>query len=91
LGDGVIAETTRRRVIEMKPREQFALALRIIGVLGIAYVARTFIRSPTPPMLYMIIRVACVLLGAYFIRGASLLVTFAYPETTPEPADKTGA
>jgi hypothetical protein len=75
----------------MKAREQFALALRIIGVLGIAYVVRTFVRNPAPMTLALIARVVSVLIGAYFIRGASLLVKIAYPESTPEPADKTSA
>ena len=68
----------------MKPREQFALALRIIGVLGIAYVVRTFARNPAPPTFALIVRVVSVLIGVYFIRGASLLVNLAYPESTPE-------
>jgi hypothetical protein len=75
----------------MKPREQFALALRIIGVLGIAYVVRTFVRNPSPAMLALIARVVSVLIGAYFIRGAALLVKIAYPESTPEAADRTSA
>jgi len=72
----------------MKPREQFALALRIIGVLGIAYVVRTFARDPSPPTFALIVRMVSVLVGAYFIRGAPLLLKFAYPEATPEPSDK---
>jgi xanthosine utilization system XapX-like protein len=75
----------------MKPREQFALALRIIGVLGIAYVVRAFVRNPSPPTLALIVRVASIFIGAYFIRGASLLVKLAYPETTPEAPEKASA
>ena len=75
----------------MKPREQFALALRIIGVLGIAYLVRAFVRNPSPPTLTLIVRVVSVLIGAYFIRGGSLLVKLAYPDTTPEAPEKTGA
>jgi hypothetical protein len=71
----------------MKPREQFALALRIIGVIGIAYIVRAFVRNASPPMLTLILRVLGVLIGAYFIRGGSLLVKFAYPGSTPEPAE----
>jgi hypothetical protein len=73
----------------MKPREQFALALRIIGILGIAYVLRSTIRNPVPPPLVLVLRLVSILVGAYFIRGASLLVKFAYPESTPEPTEKT--
>jgi len=75
----------------MKPKEQFALALRIIGVLGIAYVVRTFVRNPAPPTVALIVRVVSVLIGAYFIRGASLLVNLAYPEAGPEQAEKGSA
>ncbi len=75
----------------MKPREQFALALRIIGVLGVAYVLRTFVRNPSAPALIVIIRVVSILVGAYFIRGATMLVKFAYPESAPEPPEKTSA
>ena len=71
----------------MKSREQFALALRIIGVIGIAYIVRAFVRNSSPPMLTLIVRILVVLIGAYFIRGASLLVKFAYPASAPESAD----
>jgi hypothetical protein len=71
----------------MKAREQFALALRIIGIIGIAYIARAFVRNPSPPTLTLILRLVSVLIGAYFIRGAALLVKFAYPGSAPEPAD----
>ena len=70
----------------MKPREQFALALRIIGIIGVAYIVRAFVRNPSPPILTLVVRVLSVLIGAYFIRGASLLVKFAYPASSPEPA-----
>jgi hypothetical protein len=80
-----------RKVKEMKPREQFALALRVIGLLGIAYVLRTVVRNPVPPTSLLIVRVVSVLIGAYFIRGASLLVKFAYPESLPAAVDKTSA
>ena len=74
----------------MKPREQFALALRIIGILGIAYVVRALVRNPSPTTSLVIAEVVSVLVGAYFIRGAPPLVKFAYPEPTAEPPDKTG-
>jgi sorbitol-specific phosphotransferase system component IIBC len=75
----------------MKPKEQFALALRIIGVLGIAYVLRTFVRNPCPSTFILIAQVVSVLIGAYFMRGAPVLLKFAYPESTPEPPDKKSA
>jgi hypothetical protein len=65
----------------MKPQEQFALALRIIGVLGMIYIVRAFVRHALPTNLALIGRVASILIGAYFIRGAPLLVKFAYPES----------
>jgi sorbitol-specific phosphotransferase system component IIBC len=75
----------------MKPKEQFALALRIIGVLGIAYVLRTFVRHPCPSTFILIAQVVSVLIGAYFMRGAPVLLKFAYPESTPELPDKGSA
>ena len=75
----------------MKPSEAFALALRIIGVLGIIYLVRSFIWHPSPPAVILILKLACAVIGVYFIRGASLLVAFAYPESTPQPSDKTNA
>ena len=74
----------------MKPQEQFALALRIIGVLGMIYIVRSFVRHPLPPNLALIGRVASILIGAYLIRGAQLLVKFAYPESMPEPTANIG-
>jgi hypothetical protein len=75
----------------MKPQHQFALALRIIGVLGLIYILRAFVRVPSPQTLSVIARVVCTLMGAYLIRGAPLLVKFAYPESaepTPQPSAK---
>jgi hypothetical protein len=73
----------------MKPREYFALALRIIGVLGIIFLARRFVWDLRPGTFIFIVRLVCAAAGVYFIRGAPLLVKFAYPESTPEPPDKT--
>ena len=75
----------------MKAKEQFALALRIIGVLGILYLLRTFVRNPSPAMVYLGIRLGFVLIGVYLIRGAPHLVRFAYPDSAPEPLEKTNA
>jgi sorbitol-specific phosphotransferase system component IIBC len=75
----------------MKPKEQFALALRIIGVLGIAYIVRVAVKTPSPPTYAVIARVAGLLIGVYFLRGASLLVKFAYPDSAVESADKPSA
>ncbi len=65
----------------MNTKEQFALALRIIGVLGIIYIVRAFERNILPPAAILIIRLVCAGIGIYLIRGGSLLVNFAYPGT----------
>ena len=52
----------RVTVCTMKATDQFALALRIIGVLGIAHVVWTFVRNPAPPTLVLIVRVVSVLI-----------------------------
>lgn len=75
----------------MKAKEQFALALRIIGVLGMMYILRSFFRSPVPSIVFVIVRLVCAVIGVYFLRGAPQLVRFAYPESTPEPPEKTTA
>ena len=73
----------------MNKKEQFALALRIIGVLGIIYIARAFTRLPDPGGLYWwISRLVCLAIGVYFVRGACLVVNFAYPQSAPEQPDK---
>ncbi len=75
----------------MKPREQFGLVLRIIGVLGIAYTVRTFVRCPSPDTLRLVAEIAGVLIGVYLVRGAPLLLKFAYPDSAPEAPEKTTA
>jgi hypothetical protein len=85
----VIVETLNRKGSTMQAREQFALAVRIIGILGLMYVLRTFVRTPYPQVGYLIVRLACVIIGAYMVRGAPWLVNFAYPEATPKAPDKT--
>jgi hypothetical protein len=82
---------TEQKGQHMKSKEQFALALRIIGVLGIMYILRSFIRNTSPAIVVLIIRLVCVVIGVYLIRGAPQLVRFAYPESTPEPPEKTNA
>jgi hypothetical protein len=52
---------------------------------------RAFARNSCPPAFILVLRVVSVLAGAYFIRGAPLLLKFAYPESTPEPPDKPSA
>ena len=90
-GNQVINATPNRKVGTMKAKEQFALALRIIGVLGIMYVLRTFVRNPSPAIVVLIIRLVFAVIGVYLIRGAPQLVRFAYPESAPETPEKTNA
>jgi hypothetical protein len=75
----------------MKAKEQFALALRIIGVLGIMYILRSFVRNVSPPIVDLIVRLVCAAIGVYLIRGAPQLVAFAYPESTPATPEKANA
>jgi hypothetical protein len=72
----------------MKSKEQFALALRVIGVLGIIYVLRSAVRNTCPTAALLIIRCVFVLIGLYLLRGAPWVVKFAYPgcECTEKPA-----
>ena len=88
--DGV-NPTPNRKVRGMKAKEQFALALRIIGVLGVIYVLRTFVRDLMPSVVLVVIRVVFALVGLYLIRGASFLVDFAYPEAKAETPEKASA
>ncbi len=70
----------------MNAKEQFALALRIIGVLSLMYILRAFIRFPSLAPATLIIKLACAAVGVWLIRGMPLLVKFAYPES--KPSDK---
>lgn len=83
----------------MKPKEYFALALRIIGILIIAYGIRDivdfglgllgyFILQRTTYSYLLIIGIAYLFVGLYFLRGASLIVRFAYPEKLESESNK---
>lgn len=67
----------------MNAKEQFALAVRIIGVLSLLYIVRTFIRSPSPAAVALVERVACAVIAVWFIRGIRPLIEFAYPNSEP--------
>ena len=90
-GNQVTNQTPNRKVSRMKAKEQFAVALRVVGVLGIFYVLRSFVRGPNQAVVALVVRVVCALCGLYLIRGAPLLVKFAYPESTAEPPERTSA
>lgn len=68
----------------MKAKEQFAVMLRVLGVLGIMYLIRSVIRHHDVDAIVWIIRAVCVAIGLYMIRGAPCLANFAYPED-PKP------
>ena len=69
----------------MKPKEQFALVLRVLAVLGLMYLVRGVVRHPAPDVPIIAVRVVCVIVGLYLLRGAPLVVNFAYPEDSAKP------
>jgi len=83
----VVTGIPNRKVSTMNTKEQFALALRVIGVLGIIYIVRSFVRTISPPAGILIVRLVCAIVGVYFIRGACLVVNFAYPGATAKPPE----
>ena len=66
----------------MNSKELFTLFLRVVGILGMIFIVRHALESfPTlTPSVPLIIKwVVGLLVGLYLIRGAPLLVKFAYP------------
>ena len=66
----------------MNSKEMFALFLRVVGILGVLFIVRhvlLWIPEYTPSAVHVIKWVVGVLVGVYLIRGAPLLVKFAYP------------
>jgi hypothetical protein len=67
----------------MNSKELFGLFLRIVGVLGGVFIFRHALQggpSFAEYSVYLVIKwVIGVLVGLYLIRGAPLLVKFAYP------------
>jgi hypothetical protein len=66
----------------MNSKESFALFLRIVGMLGIIFIVRHALWSVptlTAPTYLLIKWVIGALVGLYLIRGAPLLVKFAFP------------
>jgi hypothetical protein len=66
----------------MNSKELFTLFLRIVGILGVIFIVRHVLESvpPCTPSVYLIIKwVIGALVALYLIRGAPLLVKFAYP------------
>jgi hypothetical protein len=75
----------------MKPRDLFGVGLRLLGVLfvvlGVVYGSSALITllSPSVPSPYSAIAYAasglvCLCVGLYFLRGAPLVMRFAYSE-----------
>jgi hypothetical protein len=67
----------------MKSKEMFALAIRIIGILGLVSVIHHLVEDLTsvdhqPPTVYFAKKIAFLLIGLYFVWGAPHLVKFAY-------------
>lgn len=78
----------------MNSKELFMLFLRVIGILGAIFIVRHFLELvPTwPPSTFLILKwIVGVLVALYLIRGAPLLVRFAYPakHLTGDPELKT--
>ncbi|MGA2281413.1 MAG: hypothetical protein ABSG80_14050 [Verrucomicrobiota bacterium] len=66
----------------MNSKELFTLFLRIVGILGVIFIVRHVLASfpaCTPSVYLLIKRVVGALVALYLIRGAPLLVKFAYP------------
>jgi hypothetical protein len=73
----------------MNSKEMFALFLRIVGVLGVILMVRHALGSvfiETVPAYAFIKWVIGVLAGLYLIRGAPLLVKFAFPKDSGGPS-----
>jgi hypothetical protein len=73
----------------MNSKELFALFLRVVGVLGIIVIVRHALGSvftETVPAYVLIKWVIGALVGLYLIRGAPLLVKFAFPGKPGGPA-----
>jgi hypothetical protein len=75
----------------MKMKEILALVVRVLAVVGLAYVTRNLINglveNGIEPMV-IAKRIVFLAVGLYFLRGAPQLLQFAYPEATPPPSVK---
>jgi hypothetical protein len=74
----------------MSPKELFALIVRVIGLLGAIYLIRHIVKIGVDTPTLLVVRLASALVGLYMVRGAPLLVKFAYPEKAGEGTAKTG-
>ncbi|MGA2175131.1 MAG: hypothetical protein ABSH38_09140 [Verrucomicrobiota bacterium] len=77
----------------MKAREMFALAIRILGLIGLAHVIHSVINDVYYESMnlfwqYYVIKLCYVLVGLYCLRGAPQVVDLAYPEEAKSPETK---
>lgn len=75
----------------MKPKEAFGLIVRVFGLIGLAYCIRHLVKNPADCVVLLVARVVFALIALYMIRGASLLVKFAYPECPACSTEKPSA
>ena len=75
----------------MKAKELFGLIVRVFGLIGLAYCIRHLVKNPSDGTVLLVARVVFALIALYMIRGASLLLKFAYPECPACSSEKTGA
>lgn len=75
----------------MKTEELFSLGLRLVGLLvllyglgilldGILFSLNYFIIPETSPRYYIVTGIIHSLVGLFLLRGASPILTFAYPQ-----------
>jgi hypothetical protein len=72
----------------MNLKEHFVLAVRIIGLLAVIYCVRRLIQAGSLEPVALIARGGSALIGLYMIRGAPLLLKFAYSQKAGEAASK---
>ena len=71
----------------MSAKELFALIVRVIGVLAIIYIVRRVVKTWSLEPL-QIVRLVSAFIALYMVRGAPLLLKFAYPNQPTEGASK---
>ena len=74
----------------MKPKDYFLLALRVIGLLTLAHGLRDLLdyclillgytTTHSAFAYYLVLGLAYSLVGLYLLRGARMVVNFAYPD-----------
>ena len=83
----------------MRSEEWFALALRVLGVVGLNYGVWNLLDSllfqlgyftfpDTSPRYYVVTGLAYLFAGLYLLRGAPLLVRLAYPGVSEKEGEE---